>query len=107
MSDNNRPIPTVSTTNPSPKTVYMSDKRNMNAHLDLIARDDFKRAIDAALLQFQAEEAFDNIKNPDLNAHMASANRQAGAVKFVAILRTMTVVPPASKPMVQDNLETR
>ena len=85
----------------------MSDKRNLQAHLDLIERPEFKRAVDAALLQMQAEEAFDTIKNPDLNAHMASANRLAGAVKFVAILRTMTVVPPTPKPAPQDNLVTR
>ena len=71
----------------------MSVKGNIAAHMDLISRDDFQRAIDHALMEYQLRVA----ANTDTNTAGAGHFKSVGAVEFVATLKTLAIQPAALK----------
>lgn len=74
-------------TNPSPKKRFQESVDNVSKHRDLIQTREFERAIDFALLQYQANLAQVDLANFNLAAscHL----RMLGAQEFVQVLRML------------------
>jgi len=84
--------------NPSPKIRFLQNGGFVAAHLELIQRADFERAVDFALLEMmRLEESAEDAA--------ASHYRMAGAIQFVRILKHLgtTVVSPRTRT--EDNLD--
>lgn len=73
---------------------------------DMVSKPEFRRAMNAALLQFQ----IDQMRPVDSKADWAMADaaswRVSGAVAFAQALMNITDVPEKSSPRIQQNLTT-
>lgn len=91
-------------TNPLPKTRFQETDKNVTKHRDLIGSDNFQRAIDFALLQYQAQVALEPL-NGNFNAAAAAHFRQLGALEFVQTLRLLAESPTPRSVSNTDNLD--
>lgn len=94
----------VHSENISPRTRFQMSGVKLTNHRDLIAREDFRIAIDTALLQYQADLAL-NCK--DQYQAMSNGLRMLGANEFIAVLRKLAdkdELPAPTKP--NDNLRS-
>lgn len=77
----------------------MENKEDVHAHLELVVKDSYLRAIDAALLQFSSSLP------PELDQASANFHRIQGAMGFVGVLSKLAESPePLPKPTVTKNL---
>lgn len=97
MADPTQPVVVNFNPNPSPKARFLSVKPYVNTHRDLVLRDDFQRALDYALMEYQTQVA----RNTDYAMAGAGHFRIVGALEFVTVLKTLSeqgVPQPARKP---------
>ena len=95
----------VHSENISPRTRFQMSGTKLSNHRDLITREDFRNAIDTALLEYQSQLS---LKCTDQYAAMRNGLCILGANEFVAVLRKLADkddVAPMVKP--NDNLPVR
>lgn len=94
----------VQSENLMPRDRFQLSGTKLSAHRDLITREDFRLAIDTALLQYQVELAA-NCK--DQYSAMAMGLRLLGANEFVSVLRKLADKPvPVNVTPISDNLKS-
>lgn len=89
--------------NPLPKTRYQSNATVIREHREMVDSMVFQRAVDMALLQYQAELCG---RNGDMSAAAGSHFKATGALEFLHILKTLSESAPAVPRTVdRDNLK--
>lgn len=92
-------------TTPLPKVRFQESKDNVTKHRDLVASREFERAIDYALLQYQASLAA--TVTQDFNGMASMGLRLMGAQEFVRTLRMLAESASLPDTKVTDNLNHR
>jgi hypothetical protein len=87
-----------------PRFRFQANQQYLSAHRDFLATPMFERAIDAALLQYQAELS-QGCK--DQYSAMAMGLRLLGAQELVQKLWDLGIVPERPTPNKSDNLDHR
>lgn len=87
--------------NASPKTRFQESGQNLSKHRSLVESTEFQKALDVAMLQYNAELAS---KCTDANAAMRLGLCILGAQEFVAVLKNLGVTPVAPTRKPSDNL---
>lgn len=88
---------------PTPKHRFQESKDNISKHRDLVASKEFERAVDFALLQYQAQLA--TSVNPDFNGMAAMGLKILGVQEFVRTFRMLSESPTAPEQRVEGNLD--
>lgn len=72
--------------NPSPKSRFQESQQNVSHHRELIQRNEFQRACDFGLLQYQGQLASMDLQG---NMNNAAANhlKITGVIEFLHVLR--------------------
>ncbi len=92
---------TPHTENLTPKQRFQLDANALSRHRDLIASDDFKRAVDTAMLQYQIDLT---VQCKDPNAAMRVGLCMLGAQELISVIRQLAETSVAVKRTVNDNL---
>lgn len=82
-------------TNPSPKSVLLSDPKKIEAQRTLVQNAVFSYGVDAALMQYQRFLCNQPVESQEA---AASHYRMEGALQFVAVLKGLAEMPQIQKP---------
>lgn len=88
------------TLNPTPKARFIESQELVKSHMALIEREDFQRALDAALLQYQLTLS---LEAKDANAAAAAHFKITGVLEFLHQFKYLGLAPtpPRTKPQGQ------
>jgi hypothetical protein len=89
--------------NPLPKTRFQESKDNVSKHRDMVASREFERAIDFALLHYQASLTL-AAGDHNFNNMAVMGLKIAGAQEFVHQLRTLSESRTVTINRPDDNL---
>lgn len=88
---------------PSPKQRFQESQQNVSHHRELIQRNEFQRACDFAMMQYQGELAANSTDN--FNVCAAAHLKITGALEFIRVFRLLgEQVIPGPKIVDRDNL---
>ncbi|HEX6827208.1 MAG TPA: hypothetical protein VF077_12895 [Nitrospiraceae bacterium] len=88
----------------TPKERFVADKQNVTAHVAMLERDSFDKAIDVAMLEFQTQLNLGPM--PQGNEAAARFYRLLGAHEFSLLLKTMAdSTAPLSRIQLTPNLD--
>lgn len=88
--------------NPSPKTRFQQSADNVSKHRALVDSNEFQRACDFALMQYQAELSSRPV---DMQIAAGSFFKLTGAQEFLQTLRMLSEAPMIRPVVDQDNLK--
>lgn len=83
--------------NPTPKELFLTNKKAVQAHDNIFSLEPVRHSLDTALLQYQ-RQLLDIPPNP------ATFERIRGAQEFISILMNLTLTPQPVKKSDSDNL---
>lgn len=93
-------LQSIRSENISPRARFQESGVRLSDVRDLITKDIFRTAIDAALLQYQSELA---VRTTDANAAMRTGLCVLGAHEFVTVLRQLAEKEEAPKILKHDD----
>lgn len=91
--------------NISPKKDFLASP-DAKTIADMVSKPEFRRAINAALLQYQVDQLRPLMSESDKALADSASWRITGAVAFATMLLNIAEVPTKSSPKIQQNLTT-
>ena len=89
----------------SPKKDFLASP-DAKTIADAVSKPEFRRAINAALLQYQVDQMRPLMSESDKEKADSASWRVAGAVAFAMMLLNIADAPTKSSPKIQQNLTT-